>query len=188
MNYKQDLMNEHRAIERMLAIVDAMRIRMVKGEQVPVKDLDDALEFIRGFADQCHHHKEEALLFPAMEEAGVQREGGQIGSLLTEHEAGRAYVGQMSRFAASSEGDVLMPDDDAMRVMLCYTSLLHEHIRREDEETFPLADRVLSEETKQRLAEEFDAFEREVMGEGRHEYFHQMIERMEQAYGITALV
>lgn len=185
MSYKQDLMSEHRVIERMLGVVDAMRLRLVADEQVPASDLEDAIEFIRVFADQCHHHKEEELLFPAMESAGVQREGGPIGQLMTEHTAGRAYVKQMAAFGESQRDGLLAPNDDAMRVMLSYTSMLHEHIRTEDEQTFPLADRVLEEDVKEQLAEQFDEYEREIMGGGKHEYFHDMVERLEQSYGVT---
>jgi hemerythrin-like domain-containing protein len=32
--------------------------------------------FINGFADKRHHAKEEDLLFPAMEKAGIPRTGG----------------------------------------------------------------------------------------------------------------
>jgi hemerythrin-like domain-containing protein len=40
------------------------------------------LEFFRGFADKCHHCKEEDRLFPCMEARGIPREGGPIGVML----------------------------------------------------------------------------------------------------------
>ncbi len=48
------------------------------------------------FADQCHHGKEEDLLFPAMEAAGIPRESGPIGVMLEEHNIGRQYVRGMA--------------------------------------------------------------------------------------------
>ena len=53
-------------------------------------DLDDAMDFIKTFADSCHHAKEEDLLFPAMGEAGFPSRGGPVGVMLMEHEQGRA--------------------------------------------------------------------------------------------------
>ena len=52
-------------------------------------------EFFRLFADQCHHGKEEELLFPLLEQKGIPRTGGPIGVTLHEHEEGRALVRQM---------------------------------------------------------------------------------------------
>jgi hemerythrin-like domain-containing protein len=50
------------------------------------------VDFVRNFADRCHHAKEEENLFPRMEARGVPRDGGPIGVMLFEHEEGRAYV------------------------------------------------------------------------------------------------
>jgi hemerythrin-like domain-containing protein len=34
------------------------------------------MEFLTVFVDKCHHGKEEEFLFPALEAAGIAREGG----------------------------------------------------------------------------------------------------------------
>lgn len=188
MGYKQDLMSEHRAIERMLGIVDAMRLKLAQGAEVPTGDLGDALEFIRTFADTCHHHKEEALLFPAMEAAGVANEGGPIGQLLEEHRQGRAHVATMVAALESADGPAIASNDDLARAMLAYTTLLRGHIGTEDTQTFPLADEVLSETTKESLAEQFDDYERKIMGPELHEHFHEVLDRMERSYGVMAQV
>ena len=86
------LSDEHRVIERVLAVIEKLT-------RAPVKDsLDNwkkALDFFRHFADQCHHLKEEKILFPVMEEHGIPRDGGPIGMMLTEHEEARGYVRAM---------------------------------------------------------------------------------------------
>lgn len=187
MGYKEDLMDEHRTIERGIAIVGAMRGRIEGGDPVPLADVERIVDFVRGFADQCHHHKEEKLLFPAMEAAGVQNEGGPIGELLTEHDAGRAYVAQLWGAVGHSTGDILIADRNVTQVMAAYASLLTAHIRTEDQETFPLADRVLSDAVKAKLAEQFDEYEREVLGGGAHERYLASLEQLEQAYGLPVL-
>jgi hemerythrin-like domain-containing protein len=48
--------------------------------------LEESVNFLRHFADECHHFKEEKLLFPLMEEDGIPREGEPIGMMLVEHE------------------------------------------------------------------------------------------------------
>src|SRR4030065_429878 len=54
-----------------------------------------AADFIKGFADGCHHKKEEGVLFPAMQAAGVPSEGGPISVMLAEHEQGRRLTAGM---------------------------------------------------------------------------------------------
>lgn len=187
MGYREDLVAEHREIERMLSIMDAMRLHALKGEPIPTADLTGVLDFIGVFIDACHHHKEEQMLFPAMEQAGVEGEGEPIGPMLTDHEAARKHATRLNQALAISKGDVFMVDDDDIRVMLAYTKLLHEHINTEDTKIFSLAERVLSDEVKDRLGKQFVEYERDVLGKGRHERFESMLGKMEQAYGVTVL-
>ena len=87
------LSDEHRVIERVLGVLEQLT-------RLPVSDSlmrwQKALEFFRHFADECHHFKEEKVLFPAMEAHGIPNEGGPIGMMLAEHEEGRAHVRSMS--------------------------------------------------------------------------------------------
>lgn len=90
------LKEEHQAILLMLKIMEAACKKLEAGEDVSKDDLNDMVKFIKEFADKSHHLKEEDLLFPAMEEAGIPREGGPIGVMLTEHTTGREYVKGLS--------------------------------------------------------------------------------------------
>ena len=93
------LKDEHRGVERMLAIVEAAGKRLEAGGDVLADLYLNAVDFFQGFTDGCHHAKEEEKLFPAMEKRGVPREGGPIGVMLAEHEQGRAYVRAMAEAA-----------------------------------------------------------------------------------------
>ena len=86
------LSDEHRVIERVL---DALQRLTAVPVNPSLEQWRKALEFFRHFADQCHHFKEEKVLFPALEEHGIPREGGPIGMMLAEHEEGRGHVRSM---------------------------------------------------------------------------------------------
>ena len=77
------LSNEHKVIARVLTVVAKLATKSVEGS---LDSWKKALDFFGHFADQCHHFKEEQVLFPAMEKRGIPREGGPIGTMLTEHE------------------------------------------------------------------------------------------------------
>ena len=62
------LSDEHRVIERVLGALEELTRLPVSGS---VERWQKALEFFRHFADQCHHFKEEKVLFPAMEAHGI---------------------------------------------------------------------------------------------------------------------
>src|SRR3989344_765733 len=95
MQATEQLKKEHKAIILMLEIMRVVSKRIEAGEKINDNDLKDIVEFIIVFADRCHHGKEEDLLFPAMEEAGIPKDEGPIGVMLQEHNIGRGHVKAM---------------------------------------------------------------------------------------------
>lgn len=75
------LLAEHDAIKVMLQVVDRISRRLESGDRVADGDLVNVVCFMQGLADACHH-MEEGVLFLAIEEAGVPRQGGPIGVML----------------------------------------------------------------------------------------------------------
>ena len=91
------LMSEHRVIERVIVSLEVQTERLAAQEAVRPGFFLEAADFIKGFADGCHHRKEEGVLFEAMVGAGLPRQAGPIAVMLTEHEQGRAFTRGMCR-------------------------------------------------------------------------------------------
>jgi len=162
------LSDEHRVIERVLEALQRLTALPVN-QFLP--QWRKAMEFFRGFADQCHHFKEEKVLFPAIEEHGIPREGGPIGMMLQEHEEGRAHVKAM---VAALE-QLSMGNSAANEVLLtharAYVTLLQEHIQKEDDILFQMADEIIPEDEQRKLLKQFETHE---MGAGAHEKYLDM--------------
>src|SRR4030042_4409380 len=88
----EELKQEHQGILLMLRVLDRVAAKIESGAKTEIDHLERMVEFLRVFADGRHHGKEEDLLFPAMEKAGIPREGGPIGVILGEHVQGRSNV------------------------------------------------------------------------------------------------
>lgn len=177
----ETLRDEHRVIEHGLLVLEAMANRLEQGEAVPRERVASLLEFFRSFADGCHHAKEEETLFPELEGRGIPREGGPIGVMLHEHEEGRALQQRMRR--ASSN---LAEEADRQEFITAareYIALLRRHISKEDDVLFPMAQQVLTEADDEALLERFERHEREQLGEGVHERYHQLIHELEAEFG-----
>jgi len=72
----EDLKNDHEAILFALGILESIGIKISEGEKLIAADILALIDFLREFADTCHHGKEEEILFPALEVAGIPRDGG----------------------------------------------------------------------------------------------------------------
>lgn len=172
------LMAEHRGIERMLTALEQSAPKLEAGDGSVVALYEQGVDFLRNFADSCHHHKEEKLLFPALAAKGVPVDGGPIGVMLDEHVRGRAFIRAMAdSIAAYKSGDAAALKSLASAA-LGYSQLLRAHIYKEDNVLFQMAGQVLSSEEQTKMAEEFDRVESEVMGVGTHERYHAMLDSL----------
>jgi len=185
MSATDDLRTEHRAIERMLAVLEAAAHRLEQGERVRPDVFRQGVDFVRNFADRCHHAKEEENLFPRMEARGVPRDGGPIGVMLFEHDEGRAFVGAIAGAIDAYEADGRSAALTIAENARGYVDLLRGHIMKEDNVLFPMADRVLSPADQTELERRFEQIESERMGPGVHERYHHLLDELEREMGLV---
>lgn len=169
------LMEEHRAIERILDVLEVLAERLTTGKEFCAEDPERALDFLSGFADKCHHAKEEGQLFPAMVAAGIPQEGGPIGVMLAEHMQGRDYIAAMRKALEKGDRSTFATAAQA------YAALLRQHILKEDQILYPMAEARLAAQDEE-LVEAYEALEEEVTGPGGHEAYHRLLEKLVERY------
>jgi len=176
------LIKEHSAILVMLEILKAVSTRLENKEHVDPEHLSQIVEFIQVFADKCHHGKEENLLFKSMVKAGVPQEGGPITVMLSEHEMGRNFVGKMEAAASSFAGGNPSAADQFIQNARGYISLLSQHIQKENNVLFPMADKLIPAQEQDQLIDDFEKVEVEIIGEGTHEKLHKLLDLLKSEY------
>ncbi len=176
-----DLMKEHEGISLMLTIMTRVASAIQRGA-VKQQDLDQIVEFLQGFADHCHHGKEERILFPELERLGIPRDGGPIGVMLLEHQVGREIIARMRQAVVRYQGGETDAAADIAEEMQRYVSLLINHISKENNILFPMADRVLDARLDAEIAEKFETLEVEEIGEGQHEEYHRLLKQLKERY------
>jgi len=178
------LVTEHNAVLLALELLNKIENRLAAGSADAPGDLGQLLDFFRGFVDRCHHGKEEDVLFPELERRGVPREGGPIGVMLVDHEMGRRYVREMLEALARLRGGDGSAAGDIRKSGSGYRDLLRAHIDKENNILYPMADRLLSESDAAKMIEQFEDIERDRVGAGKHEAYHDMLHHLKQVYKV----
>jgi hemerythrin-like domain-containing protein len=140
--------------EKILSVIACLRAACAAAADEGRYDADTfrrGVDFIRGYADGWHHAKEEVLLFPALERAGMPRHGGPVGVMLREHEIGRVYVRAMADALDAAAGGDAAGRARVVENALAYAGLLEAHIAKEDGILFAMADRILPGDEQLRL-------------------------------------
>lgn len=163
------LKNEHRVIERVLDAMEKQQSR-----PVDAGFYRDAIDFLRNFADGCHHAKEEKELFPVLESAGIPREHGPIGCMLDEHEMGRALIRKIeTNMDAAEVGDV-WAETALKQATTAYVRLLRQHIDKEDNVLFVMADKALGPEEQELMRGAFERADRSNSCSTKHQHYVEM--------------
>jgi benzoyl-CoA reductase subunit C len=173
----ESLYTEHRTIEQMLIVLEAIAKRLEQGGDVPPSLISDVIDFFHDFADALHHAKEERRLFPVLAGHGLGPEASIVGALVHQHDAGRVYVREMrAELERLCDGDLLVAAGLAASAR-AYVELLREHIRIEDEYLYPLAQKAITSEEDAMLCSEFSELERTHHEPGQRSRYDQLLAR-----------
>ena len=150
------LMEEHQLI---LQVLSGFEYCINSSDTETIKEsLPDYVRFIREFADKIHHGKEEDILFDEMGKSGFPVESGPISVMLQEHQLGRACAAKLSEKCEKSEWD----EEDLKEVSDAgseYIALLRQHIDKEDNILYPMAQNSLPAESQELVNGRVESFE-----------------------------
>ncbi len=172
------LVNEHDLIKRMLALLERNAPLTAEGRYSNYRFYLDGVDFIRNYADRFHHAKEEDVLFATLVANGMPREHSPVAAMLMEHEQGRAFVRAMEEAAQNALAG--KPGQDKLIAVnaLAYAALLREHIAKEDEILYPLAERILPAEGREEILAGYARAEQSVPA-GFEEHYAALVARYE---------
>jgi hemerythrin-like domain-containing protein len=172
------LRQEHEVILRVLDATERAATSLESGATVPSEVLTTTVEFLKLYADRQHHGKEEDLLFPALEKNGMPSGGGPVAVMLMEHQMGRSHIARMADAAEAYKNGDHSAGAEWADAALDYVALLREHIAKENDILFVMAEHILSAADQQRLATEFAGVDKNKMGAGEGERLLRLADQL----------
>ncbi|MBD3427116.1 MAG: cation-binding protein [Candidatus Omnitrophica bacterium] len=168
------LMKEHRLIEQMIGLVADRHDRIGQEEKVDPVFIDAAVDFIRTYADRCHHGKEEDILFRELEKKDISDEHKKtMEGLVSDHKFGRKVTGELEEANEAYKHGKKAALKDIQQALQKLTDLYPQHIEIEDKHFFlPVMDYFSDEEKSSMLSEMMD-FDREMI----HKKYRQIVDK-----------
>lgn len=155
-NATATLRREHDSI---LAVVEVLE-RAIKpprdGSILDDCDLAPCIVYLRAFADLCHHNKEEKVLFPALVAAGLPERGGPVAVMLHEHDQGRSLVRTMAEAEVDARNGHQAAEQQLIGAAKAFVDLIRDHILKENNILFEMADRLIPAEIHRSMNESYD--------------------------------
>ncbi len=149
------LMDEHQLILAVLDSLEEGADRLDSGDKVDADFFLDAAEFVADFADSCHHGKEEDILFVAMTAMDMPQDSGPVAVMLAEHEEGRQYTAGFRAAAEQMKDGDAAASADVIRNVFDYVNLMREHINKENNVLFPMAEQIIPADVMANVTADF---------------------------------
>lgn len=158
------LMIEHRLIEKMIVVIQKEIGQGEQQKKINPEFIDLAVDFIRVYADRCHHGKEEDILFRELNQKALSSEEKQImKELIEEHQQGRMTVAELVK----AKKQYLEGDQEALSIILDRLKFLIDfypkHIWKEDQHFFLPIMKYFSQEEKEAMLKEEWEFDKNLI-------------------------
>ena len=155
MSLTETLVEEHKLIKRMIDVLEKAANRLENGKEINPSVFEQAADFIRNFADKFHHAKEEDILFKEMIKKGMPEKDSPVEAMLIEHEQGRAFVKGLIKATAEFKEGNEKKAKEIIENARGYIELLREHIDKEDNILYPLAEKMFTKSEKEKQLDKF---------------------------------
>jgi hemerythrin-like domain-containing protein len=170
------LMIEHRLIERMIRLMADELRQMEETARTDPAFIDTAVDFIRTYADRCHHGKEEDILFRDLAMKPLSPEHRKtMEELVAEHVYAR---GRVKALVEAKEQYVQAKSQalEAIRSLLAdLVAFYPAHIAKEDKHFFIRCMSYFTKQEQERMLQEFWDFDRQMI----HWKYKTLVERLE---------
>lgn len=172
------LMREHRVIERMLAVLSRELDSAVDRGGIDPALIDTATDFIRTYADRCHHGKEEDILFRRLADKDLDPVlADAMAELIADHVYGRKLTGELSdanRRYEAGDTTALAQIESSLQALIEFYPV---HIAKEDRHFFKPCLEYFAPAEQSQMLTDFDDFDRALI----HEKYLGVVQRLEAA-------
>ena len=168
-----------------LKLIDVME-SIAKKQTPDIDQVREIVYIIKNYADGLHHAKEENIFFPMLGTKGFSSQQGPVAVMLLEHTEGRNFVKRISDSISDYEKGDTSALKEIFRNMLGYAELLRNHISKENNILFRMADKVLSEADQTDLLKMFSSEEKTHGPGDARENFVIRIEKLANIYKVQS--
>ena len=171
------LMSEHRLIERMIKLMRVELRKIKETNEANPSFISAAVDFLRMYADLCHHGKEEGILFEGLVKKGMSDEHrNMMYELIKEHVYARKTVSSLENARESYVKGNTNSLKDILKLINELVELYPMHIEKEDKRFFHPCMKYFTEQEQEEMLQKFWDFDRKMI----HEKYQQVVEKLEK--------
>ncbi len=171
------LKREHVNMLKVLAVLDAEVRNFRETGALDYDLLFSAIDYIETFPDKVHHPKEERFLFAALERRRPDAKP-LLDGLRDEHAREIGMIADLRGAVEAMSIEVPYDKEAFAKMVSDYTAFVHDHMRKEEVEVFPLARDGLAPEDWAEIDRAFDENRDPLFDEQETERYRELLRRV----------
>jgi len=175
----EELMYEHKAIKLMLDIMNKISDSIKENKVFYTNDVEKIVNYLSVYVDKCHRSKEE-VFFRALLLSKYPTES--IGMIINEHSMGKAYLNEITSCVVTCKLGSSFSCERISDCMINYVQLIQNHMQREENDFFALANKALSDEAQSEISKQFKLINDEFVGPDIHTRYDELLKSMQNKY------
>jgi len=180
MSPTEELMTEHKTIRLMLNVMSSISDNIKNKKVFYTNDVEQIVDFLSVYVNKCHRNKEETVFFPAL--LLSKHPFKNIGLIINEHSIGKGYLDEILCCVVNCKLGSTFSGERIADCMANYVQLIDNHINKEENDFFPLANKALSEDAQIEILKQFSVINDEFMGLDIHDRYEELLKSMESKY------
>ena len=170
------LSNEHQNILKVISSLTKEADCLANGQPIDKGFFSQVVDFIRNYADKFHHAKEEDILFVELCKDTVEMHCNPVEQMLYEHDQGRNFVKGIEEGMETEDKDKIIENTRG------YAYLLQDHIFKEDNILYSMADQVLDQKTQESMLVKFKEAEDIKFNQAFYQKYLNIIQEFESRH------
>ncbi len=173
----EPLMQEHRMIERMVTPIKKELAKISKTKEVNPEFIRVTVDFIRTYADHCHHGKEEGILFRELAKKRLSDGHARImRELINEHVYGRTTTRNLEKARDSYTSGNSESLKEVCKFLNDLAEFYPKHIEKEDKKFFHPCMKYFNQQEQEAMLKECWEFDKMLI----HEKYAKVLDEMER--------
>jgi len=181
MSPTDNLMSEHDDIKELLKIMSKIAGNIKSNNVFYTSDVEDIIEFLNFFIEKSHHGKEE-VYYPKLESYGVLKDTDLLSVMMDEHTLSRNYLKDIYTCVENCKVGNYFSGEMLAESLINYVLVIENHMQKEENIIFPLADRMLSDEKQDEISKEFEKVEESLVQHGFQVHYHDLLIKLQLKY------
>jgi len=176
----EELIFEHKAIASMLNVMSNISNSIKNKKVFYTNDVEKIVDFLFVYVDKYHRNKEETVFYPALLLSKYPTES--IGLMINEHKLAKGCLDEIECCVENFKLGSTFSGEMIADCMANYVQLIYDHIQKEENDYFPLANKTLSEDAQTEISKQFKLINDEFVGLDIHTRYDELLKSLESKY------